>query len=105
MRQIVFLTAIVAGTAGLSTIPAADKAGADLVQWKTTVDKAVNYMKSTQAPDGSWSKQLSPGVTGIVLTGLLRSGQVKPTDEIAAKALKFIESLVNEKEGHVAGQD
>jgi squalene-hopene/tetraprenyl-beta-curcumene cyclase len=67
--------------------------------------KAVAYLKSTQNPDGSWGKEpQNRGVTGIVVTGLLRNG-VAPTDEPVAKALKFIESLINTKEGHIAGND
>lgn len=72
---------------------------------ESVVDKAVNYLKSTQNPkDGSWSEQRSPGVTGIIVTGLLHSGRVTPNDPIAANGLKYIESLVNVKEGHIAGQ-
>jgi len=44
-------------------------------------------------------------VTGIVLTGLLKTGRVTADDEVAARALKYIESLVNEKAGHIAGKD
>src|SRR5206468_3039947 len=54
--------------------------------------------------DGSWSPAPNNrGVTGIIVTGLLRNG-MSPDDEPVAKGLKFIESLVNEKEGHIAGQ-
>src|SRR5713101_9342834 len=69
------------------------------------VDKAVEFLKTSQAEDGSWSEKRSPGVTGIVLTGLLRTGRVKADDPTAAKALAYIESLVNAKAGHIAGKD
>jgi squalene-hopene/tetraprenyl-beta-curcumene cyclase len=71
--------------------------------WQTTVDKAVAYLKSAQDPAGSWSGDRSPGVTGIIVTGLLRTGRVRPEDEMAARGLRYIESLVNEKAGHIAG--
>ncbi len=71
--------------------------------WNQTVDKAVAYLKSHQADDGTWSKEASPGVTGLVLTALLRSGKVSADDPAAAKALKYVESLVDPKEGHIAG--
>src|SRR5205823_9924350 len=58
-----------------------------------------------QADDGSWSKAKSPGITGVVLTGALDTGRLKPDDEAAAKALKYVESLVNPKAGHIAGAD
>ena len=81
-------------------------AEADAKLWQGTVDKAINYLKSTQNPkDGSWSEQRSPGVTGVVVTGLLHTGRVTPNDPIVANGLKYIESLVNAKAGHIAGKD
>jgi squalene-hopene/tetraprenyl-beta-curcumene cyclase len=63
------------------------------------------YLKSSQGEDGSWSRNRSPGVTGIILTGLLRSGKVSEDDPTATRALAYIESLVNPKAGHIAGKD
>src|SRR5262249_15629391 len=61
---------------------------------------------STQNPDGSWGQEpRSRGVTGVVVTGLLQSGRVTPDDPAVAKALKYIESLVNPKAHHIAGAD
>jgi squalene-hopene/tetraprenyl-beta-curcumene cyclase len=77
----------------------------DAAAWDRMVDKAVGYLKSTQADDGTWSRDRSPGVTGIVLTGLLQSGKVTSNDPAAEKALRYIESLVNPEEGHIAGRD
>ncbi len=79
--------------------------GSDAKTWNAVVDKAIAYLEHSQGSDGSWSQERSPGVTGIVLTGLLRTGKVSPKDPVAEKALKFIESLVNRKAGHIAGQD
>lgn len=74
-------------------------------QWQSTVDKARQYLKKTQNEDGSWSaKPQSLGVTGIVVTGLIRTG-AKPGDPPVAKGVAFIETLVNAKEGHIAGND
>jgi len=73
--------------------------------WNRTVDKAVAYCKNTQAADGSWSGDKNIGVTGIVTTGLLRTGKVDKSDPMAEKALKYIESLINPKAGHIAGKD
>src|SRR6188768_1544244 len=80
-------------------------AGPDSVQWQSTVDKAIAYLKSSQERGGSWSSSRSPGVTGIVVAGILRTGRVKPEEAPAAEGLKYIESLINEKAGHIAGQD
>lgn len=74
-------------------------------EWNAVVDRAVDYLKKSQDENGSWSGKKTPGVTGIVLIGLLRTGKVKPDDPVAQKAIKYIESLVNEKDGHIAGKD
>src|SRR5262245_25470287 len=73
-------------------------------QWSDTVDKAVAFLRTTQAEDGSWSRERSLGVTGVVLTGLLKAG-LPPTDPMVAKGLKFLESLINWEQGHIAGKD
>src|SRR4051794_27406124 len=73
-------------------------------EWEDTVDKAVAYYRKTQAKDGSWGAKVSPGITGIVVTGLLKTGRVKSTDPMIEKALKFIEGLVNPEAGHIAGK-
>ena len=74
-------------------------------QWDDTVDKAVAYFRKTQAADGTWGGKQSMGVTGLALTALLQSGKVAGTDPAAEKALKYIESLINPKAGHIAGKD
>jgi squalene-hopene/tetraprenyl-beta-curcumene cyclase len=95
------LTAI--GFAFITVAPAAT--GPELDQWQKTVDKAVAYLKSSQERGGSWSSSRSPGVTGIIVAGLLRTGRVRPDEAPAAEGLRYIESLINEKAGHIAGQD
>ncbi len=83
----------------------AKKIGPEQQQWEQAVDKAVGYLKTTQAEDGSWSSKQSPGITGVVLTGMLETGRVKPKDPVADKATKYVISLVNPKAGHIAGAD
>jgi squalene-hopene/tetraprenyl-beta-curcumene cyclase len=79
--------------------------GPDAKQWDQIVDKAIAYLKTSQAADGSWSRDRSPGVTGVVLTGMLSTGRLSQDDAVAVNALKYIESLVNPKAGHIAGKD
>jgi len=86
-------------------LPWPARADADAKQWGQTVDKALAYLKSTQAEDGSWSKGKSPGVTGVALTGILETGRQTAQDDMPAKALNYIESLINPKAGHIAGAD
>jgi squalene-hopene/tetraprenyl-beta-curcumene cyclase len=75
--------------------------------WQGSVDKAVAYLKKSQNEDGSWGKAGAPqsrGVTGICVTGLIRCG-VKPDEAPVKKAVDYIETLVNAKAGHIAGDD
>src|SRR5437763_9891137 len=74
-------------------------------EWDGVVDKALTYLRSTQGEDGSWSGKSSPGITGVVLTGLLQTGKVNSNDPMVAKGLKYVESLINPKAGHIAGKD
>ena len=44
--------------------------------------KAVAYLRKTQEENGGWSTKLSPGVTGIVVTGLFAAGMFPPTTRL-----------------------
>jgi squalene-hopene/tetraprenyl-beta-curcumene cyclase len=92
----------IGGVALFVHLPAA---GPEPAQWDAVVGKAIAYLESTQEKDGGWSSQRSPGVTGIAVTALLRSGQRTPDDASVAKGLKYIEALINPKAGHIAGSD
>lgn len=82
----------------------AKKPGPDPKAWNQTVDNAVKYLKSTQQDSGGWSTDKTPGVTGVVLTGMLRTGRITPKDPVAERALKYIESLVDPEHKHIAGK-
>ncbi len=99
---------VLAGSFGLALFGSAaaqKNVGPDLQLWKTTVAKAIQYLQTTQDANGGWSTKRSPGVTGIIVTGLLRTGQVNPNEPLAEKALHYIEGLVNPRAKHIAGQD
>jgi squalene-hopene/tetraprenyl-beta-curcumene cyclase len=96
-------TLTLTGALGLSAEPEA-KTG-DVKQWEQTVEKAIAFLKANQGEDGSWGGKQSPGMTGVVLTGMLRTGKISNDDPVVEKALKYIESLINTKAGHIAGKD
>jgi squalene-hopene/tetraprenyl-beta-curcumene cyclase len=73
--------------------------------WDLVAGKAAKFLKGSQEPGGGWSTTKSPGITGVVLTGLLKSGQATSKDPVAERALKYIESLVNREQKHIAGKD
>ena len=104
-------TALLLGGVAAALLPrafAADdkkKFGPDQKEWDAVVDKALAYLKKTQGDDGSWSGKESPGVTGIVLTGVFTTGKLGAKDPMVEKGLKYIESLINPKAGHIAGKD
>ncbi len=52
-----------------------------------------NYLKTTQANDGSWTSPESPGISGLVTFSLLQAG-VSANDAVVEKALKHLESFV-----------
>ena len=74
--------------------------------WDAVVDKAIAYLKTSQNADGSWGTDRNKrGVTGVIVTGLLQTGKATPDDPMVAKALKYIESLINAQSGHIAGKE
>lgn len=84
--------------------PPKGKGGFKAKTWDEVATAATNYLKTSQAEDGSWSKVTHVGITGVVLSGLFKSGQMTATDPVAAKGLKFVEQFANAKDGHLAGQ-
>jgi squalene-hopene/tetraprenyl-beta-curcumene cyclase len=110
MRRALVLSVLSITAVGLSLIPsrAADKPsksfGPDQKQWDEVADKAVKYLKDQQEENGGWSTKQSPGVTGLVVTGLLETGKMTDKDPMIQRALKYIEGLVNPEKGHIAGK-
>jgi hypothetical protein len=78
---------------GLSQVSRA--VGPDEKLWDQLVSKGVAYLRSTQAADGSWSKERSLGISGVVMTALLRTGKLPDNDVTIVRGLRFLESLVN----------
>jgi squalene-hopene/tetraprenyl-beta-curcumene cyclase len=98
-------TMVLVFSVGLTLSSAGEKkVGPDQKTWDTVTRKAAKFLQSTQDKNGGWSTDKTPGVTGIALTGLLRSGQATAQDPVAAKALGYIESLVDPDKKHIAGK-
>ncbi len=84
-RQFLAVCALSAA-AGLPKLSFAANPGADLKQIR---EKAIHYLRSSQAEDGSWTSPMAPGLTGLVMTGALENG-VKRDDPMIQKALQHL---------------
>ncbi len=66
---------------------------------KAVVDKAIKHLRSSQEKNGGFSsRRFGPGVTALVVAGLLQNG-VSENDPMVAKALKYLESNVQDNGG------
>ena len=73
--------------------------GADAKEVQAVLDKAVAFLKNRQAADGSFSaKSTGPGVTALVVAGMLRNG-VAADDPMVAKAMAYLEKSVKPNGG------
>jgi squalene-hopene/tetraprenyl-beta-curcumene cyclase len=101
MKKVVL--ALAAVSLALWAVPA--PGGEDAAkEWDRVVGKAIDYLRNTQEANGGWSTSRTPGVTGVVMTGLLQTGKVGANDPMCERGLRYIEGLVNEKEKHIAGK-
>jgi hypothetical protein len=77
----------------------ADQVGPDPKDVQQLVDRAADYLKSHQGSDGSFSPRIAgPGVTAVVVAGLLRNGY-RADDPVVAKGLGFLEKSVKKDGG------
>jgi squalene-hopene/tetraprenyl-beta-curcumene cyclase len=103
MRKCLFLLPLAVVLAAAAFLPAPAQEPGD--QRKAMIDKAVAFLKKSQNEDGSWGKEpQNRGVTGIVVTGLL-GNDFRAGDAPVARGVAFIETLINKKDGHIAGND
>lgn len=66
---------------------------------KKTRQRAVNFLRNSQADDGSWTVPNAPGITGLVTAALLHNG-LAADDPMVARALKQLSGFV-QKDGGV----
>lgn len=72
----------------------ADELGVDVKAYENAVQKGIEYLRTAQAADGSYSSAgVGPGVTAIVISSVLRNGR-GVDDPIVAKGLKYMESTI-----------
>ena len=67
--------------------------------YEQTVEKAINYLRTKgQGADGSFSPQVGPAVTAIVVTGLVRNGR-SLEDPLVRKGLEYLTGFVRDDGG------
>jgi squalene-hopene/tetraprenyl-beta-curcumene cyclase len=63
------------------------------------IDKALSFLKTQQAADGSFSaKRFGPGISALVVAALLRNGQ-SPKEPLIARTLAYLEKSVKQDGG------
>ena len=77
---------------------AADEFGPDPKLLKSLREKAVNFLKTTQSDDGSWTSKTQPGITAMVCFGLESAG-VKGDDATFQKGLQHLLSYLQKDGG------
>ncbi len=73
---------------------AAKPGAADPAEAAKLIARGVTFLRPRQDAKGGWSTQREPGVTALVTTALLRSGQVTPADPTITKALSYLEGFI-----------
>jgi squalene-hopene/tetraprenyl-beta-curcumene cyclase len=68
-------------------------AGADSSKIGAAREKAIDFLRTTQSDDGSWTTNRTPGISGLVIAGLLDNG-LAGDDPMLQKALKNLSSFI-----------
>ena len=81
------LAIAVAAMVGAVPLPPAnaaeDRFGPEPEQYRKTVSQGIEYLRTAQSEDGSYSAQAGPAVTALAATALLRNG-LSPDDPLVA---------------------
>jgi squalene-hopene/tetraprenyl-beta-curcumene cyclase len=78
---------------------ASEKSDAVATAAAKLIEQGVGFLRPRQDSKGGWTTQREPGVTALVVTALLRSGQVGPGDPSVTRALAYLEGFIGPKGG------
>jgi squalene-hopene/tetraprenyl-beta-curcumene cyclase len=56
-------------------------------------ERAIDFLRTTQSDDGGWTTNRTPGISGLVIAGLLDNG-LDVDDPMPQKALKNLSSFI-----------
>lgn len=85
---------LIIGVMGLGQTPAHALDAEHLATARTAIARGLDFLRSTQSPDGSWTPQPGPAVTGLVVAAMLDQPDLDATDPTVAKALEYIMARV-----------
>ena len=77
---------------------ASEKVAVSSADRQAMIDRAVGFLRKSQAEDGSFSSQGGPGVTGLVVASALSVG-VTASDPVVAKGLAYLVATRREDGG------
>ncbi len=78
--------------------PAAEQSTAAGDRLNLAISRGVDFLRQSQADDGSWSAASGLGITAIAATSLLRNGRTADDPDVA-RALKYLEKHVHDDGG------
>lgn len=55
-----------------------------------SIDRGIEYLRSTQNDDGSWMPAPGPAITGLVVAGMLAQPDIDASDPTVAKAIAYM---------------
>lgn len=90
---------VILAAVGLPARAADPDLGPDPKEVQAVLDKAIVFLKKRQGDDGSFSPKIAgPGVSALVVAGLLRNGH-SADDPLVARTLTYLESKVQKDGG------
>ena len=98
MLKHILLLAIATTILAPSAVAAKKTVGPDKAELKKLRTGGLNFLRTTQSDDGSWTTSKAVGITGLITAAALESG-VPPSDKMVAKSLKFLEKFIQKDGG------
>ncbi len=89
IRKVLSFFAIVFCFSSVASMACAQSTKSTKADAKLITDRAVTFLRTAQAPDGSFSSKSGPGVTGLVVAGLLNVG-VPADDPMVSKGIEYL---------------
>jgi squalene-hopene/tetraprenyl-beta-curcumene cyclase len=97
-KAVSFVAACLAVALAAAPVFGQKAVGPDAKQLRKLKTAGQNYLRTTQADDGTWTSPKAVGITGLIVAALLESG-LPPSDAMVAKGLKALEKQIQKDGG------